>query len=246
MSGFSPEWLALREPADKAARSPRVLAACRQAFCGRDEITICDMGAGTGASVRALAPLLPRRQAWVLIDHDDRNLAAAKTALDGWTTADGHQIRIRTLQHDFARAPTPWPAETGCPSPCRSAPTTRSRPGRSPVASDASTSRRISSSADARASTSALLRCAYSATSAMATGHHTPTTELPMRAEQLGLEKRTQRLTPSFGRGDFFTADATMYPQDQESHNRRASSARTDAFPLPRARSSQATRWSAC
>ena len=113
MTGFSPEWLALREPADRAARNPQVLAACRLAFGGRDELTICDMGAGTGASVRALAPLLPRRQAWVLIDHDHRNLAAAMTALDGWMTADDHNIRIRTLQHDFGRAPTPWPAETG-------------------------------------------------------------------------------------------------------------------------------------
>ena len=113
MSGFSPEWLALREPADKAARNPRVLAACRGAFAGLDELMICDMGAGTGASVRALAHLLPHRQAWVLIDHDHRNLAAATSALDDWMAASDHNLRIRTLQHDFAQAPTPWPAETG-------------------------------------------------------------------------------------------------------------------------------------
>ena len=114
MSGFSPEWLALREPADVAARNPQVLASCRQAFVGRDALVICDMGAGTGASVRAFSGLLPPRQDWVLIDHDDRNLAAAAAALQAWGgAATGRDIRIRPLKHDFAREPAPWPEDTG-------------------------------------------------------------------------------------------------------------------------------------
>src|SRR4051794_13128566 len=82
----------------------------------------------------------------------------------------------------------------------------------------------MSSSADASESTSASLRCAYSATSAIAMGHHAPTTDSLVQARQLGLEKRTQGLTPSYGRGDFFTADATTYPQWRVAPNRRARS----------------------
>lgn len=115
MSGFSPQWLALREPADLAARNPQVLASCRQAFAGRDALVICDMGAGTGASVRAFSGLLPRRQDWILIDHDGGNLAVAVTALHSWKEAAAGRgdIRVQPLKHGFAREPAPWPEATG-------------------------------------------------------------------------------------------------------------------------------------
>ncbi len=142
MAGFSPEWLALREPADQAARNRAVLDSCARAFKDRDALVICDMGAGTGASVRALADLLPARQDWILVDHDPRNLAGALTALTAWADPervpkkwepvfhpdtrqdnnDGDQqiiyrgerrIGLRTLHQDFAADPAPWPADTG-------------------------------------------------------------------------------------------------------------------------------------
>lgn len=125
MTGFSPEWLALREPADRAARNAEVLAACARAFAGRDALVICDMGAGTGASVRALADLLPNRQDWILVDHDPRNLAGALTALAAWADRAAREsgqeviyrgarrIGLRALHRDFAADPAPWPAETG-------------------------------------------------------------------------------------------------------------------------------------
>jgi hypothetical protein len=74
-------------------------------------------------------------------------------------------------------------------------------------------SRRISSSDDARASTSASLRCAYSATSAMATVHHTPTMGWVMRAEHRGRRKSAQRLTPSW------TAATSSQRTPQCTHN---------------------------
>ncbi|MBX7200749.1 MAG: hypothetical protein K1X51_15370 [Rhodospirillaceae bacterium] len=121
MAGFSPEWLALREPADTRARNPQVLASCARAFAGHDSLVICDMGAGTGASVRALADLLPQRQDWILVDHDHRNLAGAVTALTAWADGGDRQIihrgerriGLRTLHQDFAADPAPWPADTG-------------------------------------------------------------------------------------------------------------------------------------
>ena len=111
MSGFSPEWLALREPADLAARNRRVLESCQRAFSRHSDLIICDMGAGTGASVRAFADLLPRRQDWILIDHDHRNLSAAIAALSGWT--GDRDIRFQARQFDFAQTPACWPENTG-------------------------------------------------------------------------------------------------------------------------------------
>lgn len=99
MSGFSPEWLALREPADTAARSPEVLAALRQAFADRPSCRICDFGAGTGSSVRALAKHLPARQDWLLVDHDAANINAAVEALSDWADASERQGDDLLLRH---------------------------------------------------------------------------------------------------------------------------------------------------
>lgn len=84
MSGFSAEWLALREPADLQARNPGIARMLQQAFAEMDRIAVCDLGAGTGSSVRALAPLLPRVQDWTLIDHDPALLTAARAQLSAW------------------------------------------------------------------------------------------------------------------------------------------------------------------
>lgn len=87
MSGFDPGWLALREPADHAARNGHVAQKVRQHFAGRASLTLVDLGCGTGSNLRALAPLLPPRQHWHLIDGDAALLAAARRSLAGW--ADG-------------------------------------------------------------------------------------------------------------------------------------------------------------
>ena len=124
MSGFSPAWLSLREPADQAARNRDVLEACARTFASRATLTICDMGAGTGASVRSLAALLPAEQHLTLVDHDANNLAAALTALAAWADAasprDGgitlrhldKRIEVRAQIRDFAQSPACWPDGT--------------------------------------------------------------------------------------------------------------------------------------
>ncbi len=45
---FSPEWLALREPADHAARSAHLLSQVATRFGDRDAISVVDLGCGAG------------------------------------------------------------------------------------------------------------------------------------------------------------------------------------------------------
>jgi hypothetical protein len=74
-AGFSADWLALREPADAAARSDRLARAIADAFAPDAELHVLDLGAGTGANFRYLASRLPSGQRWLLVDHDAALLA---------------------------------------------------------------------------------------------------------------------------------------------------------------------------
>ncbi len=102
MSGFSAEWLTLREPHDRRARNPAVLDALARAFAGRDAIAVVDLGCGTGATLRAVSELLPRRQSWRLLDRDLALLAAASTAASA-SLALSAEIAIATEVVDLAR-----------------------------------------------------------------------------------------------------------------------------------------------
>src|SRR5216684_7245779 len=82
--GFSAGWLSMREPYDQAARNATVLDAVAATFAGAPAATVTDLGCGTGATMRAIAPCLPARQSWRLVDNDDILLdAAAKAAPTG-------------------------------------------------------------------------------------------------------------------------------------------------------------------
>ena len=102
MTGFSAEWLALREPADHAARNLEVLAATVRYFGGRETIEVLDLGAGSGSNLRALAPHLPGRQSWRLIDHDSALIRAATVALPEWTRRSGLSIEVTCQQADLS------------------------------------------------------------------------------------------------------------------------------------------------
>jgi hypothetical protein len=91
MSGFSPEWLSLREPCDHRARNPAVRDAALAAFRVREHISIVDLACGTGSNLRGLAPHLPERQTWRLVDSDPCLLAAAREAL----IADADNVESR-------------------------------------------------------------------------------------------------------------------------------------------------------
>ncbi|MBS0242404.1 MAG: hypothetical protein JSS20_09520, partial [Proteobacteria bacterium] len=84
MSGFSPEWLALREPVDHRSRDPRLAARLEAEFRHRPALRIVDLGAGTGSNLRGTALHLPAEQEWTLVDYDARLIARARVALEAW------------------------------------------------------------------------------------------------------------------------------------------------------------------
>jgi SAM-dependent methyltransferase len=87
MSGFSPEWLDLREPVDHRSRNRKLERALAKHFDGWRPVTVVDLGCGTGSNLRATAPLLGPEQHWTLVDNDQRLLEAAAERLASW--ADG-------------------------------------------------------------------------------------------------------------------------------------------------------------
>ena len=111
MTGFSADWLALREPVDRRSRSSPVLAATRLWADRRttpgSALRVVDLGAGTGGNLRCLAPHLAAPQAWTLIDDDLRLLALAQRAGRRGRIAsmrgDG-SLRVRAIACDLAAA----------------------------------------------------------------------------------------------------------------------------------------------
>lgn len=122
---FSADWLALREPADHAARSATVAEAVRRHFSDRRSISVVDLGAGAGSNLRYTFRLLPAEQRWLLVDHDPALLDSARAALIRWADdvapapagardlllmKEGVRLDIRfaeaDLAHDVAGA---WP-----------------------------------------------------------------------------------------------------------------------------------------
>jgi hypothetical protein len=80
MSGFSADWLDLREPYDALARNPTILDAVVASLAGRPLVSIVDLAAGTGSLLRALAPRIPAPQSWRLVEHDRSLLSRAQAA----------------------------------------------------------------------------------------------------------------------------------------------------------------------
>jgi glycosyltransferase involved in cell wall biosynthesis len=100
---FSADWLALREPADRVSRSSRLTRAVADVFSQSAELRILDLGAGTGANMRFLAPHLPPRQSWLLVDHDGALLARVPTSADGLRRVEPRQLDLNALNGDAGR-----------------------------------------------------------------------------------------------------------------------------------------------
>jgi len=103
MRDFSAIWLALREPADLAARAPSLLEQLERAFSGVSTCHVCDLGAGTGASFRAFAQRLPARQHWTLVDHDAALLEEGREKLLALGQADDAAGRAANEKLEIVR-----------------------------------------------------------------------------------------------------------------------------------------------
>ena len=97
---FSAEWLALREPADHEARSIILRNHLQAHLANRDDVDIIDLGCGTGSNLRALAPHLPPRQSWRLVDYDQTLLDAARRTLRDWADSASDADSGLVLQKD--------------------------------------------------------------------------------------------------------------------------------------------------
>ncbi len=84
MSGFSPDWLKLREPADLKARNRDVANVLSARFALRDRVSVIDLGCGTGSNLRGTSHLLPDVQTWTLVDYDPQLLETARRELSIW------------------------------------------------------------------------------------------------------------------------------------------------------------------
>jgi hypothetical protein len=103
----STEWLSRREPADAAARARELVERVRAAGPAGGRWVIHDLGCGTGAMGRWLAPLLPVPQHWVLHDRDADLLEIAAAERPGrggpsgpGRAADGAAVTVETSQSD--------------------------------------------------------------------------------------------------------------------------------------------------
>lgn len=94
MSGFSAQWLALREPFDAAARAASLVVELRDHIVrGTSDapLDVVDLGAGAGSNLRYLAPLLGGAQRWRLADNDPRLLDASLAATESWAARRGER-----------------------------------------------------------------------------------------------------------------------------------------------------------
>jgi SAM-dependent methyltransferase len=112
---FSPEWLALREPADHASVNAALRDKVRARFAASTIVRVVDLGCGAGSNLRGTWRTLGPRQHWTLVDYDPKLLAAARTRLaafgageplaDGGLrlTLPGASIDVAFKQADLSR-----------------------------------------------------------------------------------------------------------------------------------------------
>lgn len=96
------DWLTLREPADAAARSGELAEHLSRRLRGTGRLEIHDLGGGSGAMGRWLAPRLPGPQHWVIHDRDAALLALALADPPG-PAADGSAVTVETRRSDITR-----------------------------------------------------------------------------------------------------------------------------------------------
>jgi hypothetical protein len=96
----SPDWLVLREPADAAARSTELAERLTRHLPAAGRLVVHDLGGGSGAMGRWLAPRLPGPQHWVVHDRDAALLELA-VAEPPAPAADGAAVTVEGRRSDI-------------------------------------------------------------------------------------------------------------------------------------------------
>ena len=92
-----PDWLVLREPADAAARSRELAQRLARQVSASGPLVIHDLGGGSGAMGRWLAPRLPRPQHWVVHDRDPDLLELAAADPPAGATVETRRSDVTRL-----------------------------------------------------------------------------------------------------------------------------------------------------
>lgn len=95
-------WLTLREPADAAARARDLVGETRSSLPVGAPLRVLDLGCGTGAMARWLAPQLDGPQHWVMLDRDADLLDVAVASTPG-IAGDGAPVTTETQRRDITR-----------------------------------------------------------------------------------------------------------------------------------------------
>ena len=125
MSGFDLDWLRLRNRFDEAALAPALAKRFAQEVGPQPRLL--ELGCGSGANLRHLAPQLGVRQSWLMLDRDESLLAAVEPETRawadqrGWLVADrggsgfllegeGREVHVQLRQADLAEEmdAVPW------------------------------------------------------------------------------------------------------------------------------------------
>jgi SAM-dependent methyltransferase len=93
--GFSAAWLSLREPYDARAADRGLVHRLAAWAAARRGPHVVDLGAGTGSTLRRLAPLLPAGQRWTLAELDPALIATGETLTAG-VAARYRRVDLRT------------------------------------------------------------------------------------------------------------------------------------------------------
>jgi hypothetical protein len=95
------EWLSLREPADAAARSAELAERLGRHLSEAGHLVVHDLGGGSGAMGRWLAPRLPGPQHWVVHDRDAEPARSSRWPAPG-PAADGAEVTVEARRSDIA------------------------------------------------------------------------------------------------------------------------------------------------
>jgi hypothetical protein len=78
---FGADWLALREPYDTRAVAPDLVRRLAEWATTRPGLRVVDLGAGAGATLRRLGPILGEAQQWTLAELDSELITAGQLRL---------------------------------------------------------------------------------------------------------------------------------------------------------------------